>query len=59
MENNIRIDIREIGTSTRNWIDSAQDRDYWRTLVNVTLNVRSRKIPVLIKPTSLPACYGL
>ena len=24
----IRIDLKEIGNSTRNWVDSAQDRDY-------------------------------
>ena len=24
--------------STRNWVDSAQNRDYWRALVNATLN---------------------
>ena len=23
-----------------NWVDSAQDRDYWRALVNVTLHLR-------------------
>ena len=27
-KNNIRMDIQKIGISTRNWIDSAQDRDY-------------------------------
>ena len=26
--------------NTRNWVDSAQDRDYWRALVNTTLNLR-------------------
>ena len=26
------------GINTRNWIDSAQDRDYWRVLVNNALN---------------------
>ena len=31
----IRMDLKEIGVNIRNWIDSAQDRDYWRTLVNV------------------------
>ena len=33
-EDNIKIDIKEICINTRNWVDSAQDRDYWRTLVN-------------------------
>ena len=26
--------------NTRNWVDSAQDRDYWRALVNVALNLQ-------------------
>ena len=33
-EVNIRMDLKEIGINTRNWVDSAQDRDYWRALVN-------------------------
>ena len=24
----------------KNWIDSAQDRDYWRALLNAALNLR-------------------
>jgi hypothetical protein len=39
-ENNIRMDFKEIGISTRNWVDLAEDRDYWRALVNVALNLR-------------------
>ena len=39
-EDNIRMDLKEIGTSTRNWVDSAQDKDYWRALVNAALNLR-------------------
>ena len=27
-EDNIRMDLKEIGINTRNWIDLAQDRDY-------------------------------
>ena len=38
-EDNIRMDLKEIGINTRNWVDSAQDRDYWRVLVNLTLNL--------------------
>jgi hypothetical protein len=34
------MDLKEIGINTRNWIDSAQDRDYWRALLNGTLNFR-------------------
>ena len=35
-----RWDLKEIGINMRNWVDSAQDRDYWRTLVNAALNLR-------------------
>ena len=37
---NIRMDLKEIGINMRNWVDSAQDRDYWRTLVNVAFILR-------------------
>ena len=39
-ENNIRKNLKEMGINTRNWVDSAQNRDYWRTLENATLNLR-------------------
>ena len=26
------MDLKEIGINARNWVDSAQDRDYWRAL---------------------------
>ena len=34
-EDNIRVDLKELGFNTRNWINSAQDRDYWSDLVNM------------------------
>ena len=37
-EDNIKMDLKEIGV--RSWIDLAQDRDYWRTLLNVALDLR-------------------
>ena len=37
-DDNIRANLNEIGINTRNWVDSAQDRDNWRTLVNAALN---------------------
>ena len=39
-EDNIRMDLEEIGINAGNWVDSAQDRNYWRALVNVALNLR-------------------
>ena len=39
-EDNIRMDFEEIGINAGNWVDSAQDRDYWRALVNAALNLR-------------------
>ena len=39
-ENNIRMDLKEIGINTRNYVASAQDRYYWRAFVNVALNHR-------------------
>ena len=39
-EGNIRMDHDEISINARNWVDSAQGRDYWRALVNAALNLR-------------------
>ena len=39
-EDNIRMDLEEIGINARNWVDSAQDRNYGRALVNAALNLR-------------------
>ena len=39
-EDNIRMDLKEIGNNTKDWIDSVQDRDYWKALVNAALNLR-------------------
>ena len=39
-EDNIRMDLEEIGISAGNWVDSAQDRNNWRALVNAALNLR-------------------
>ena len=38
-EDNIRMDLKEIGINTRNWADSAQNWDFWRALVKEALNL--------------------
>ena len=39
-EDNVGMELEEIGVSAGNWVDSAQDRNYWRALVNAALNLR-------------------
>ena len=39
-EDNITIDLEDIGINAGNWVDSTQDRNYSRALVNVTLKLR-------------------
>jgi hypothetical protein len=39
-EDNIKMDLREIGWGGVGWIDLAQDRDQWRALVNRVVNLR-------------------
>jgi hypothetical protein len=39
-EDNIKIDLREIGWDGLDWVDLAQDRDQWRALVNTIMNLR-------------------
>jgi hypothetical protein len=38
-EDNIRMDLREIGWGGMDWIDLAQDREQWRALVNTVMNL--------------------
>ena len=39
-EDSIGIDLEEISMNAGNWVDSAQDMNYWRALVNAALNLR-------------------
>ena len=39
-ENNTEMDIQVVGCGGVNWIELAQDRDRWRALVNVVMNLR-------------------
>jgi hypothetical protein len=38
-EDNLKMDLHEVGWGGMDWIDLAQDRDRWRVLVNVAMNL--------------------
>jgi hypothetical protein len=38
-EDNIKMDLQEVGWQGMDWIDLAQDRNRWQALVNVVMNL--------------------
>jgi hypothetical protein len=39
-EDNIKMDPKKVACSGMDWIELAQDRDRWRALVNLVMNLR-------------------
>jgi ribosomal protein S4E len=41
-EDNIKMDLKEVGCGVMDWVDLAQDRDRWRVLVNAVMRLHIR-----------------
>ena len=46
-EDNIKMDLQEVGGSFGDWMELAQDRDRWRALVGTVRNLRVPKMRVI------------
>jgi hypothetical protein len=40
LEDNVKVDVREMGCGVVDWINLAQDRDQWRAVVYAPVNFR-------------------
>ena len=41
-EDNIKVDLQEVGCGDMDWIGLAQDKDRWRVIVNAVMSPRVR-----------------
>ena len=52
------MDHNEKGINTRNCLDSTQDRDYWRALVNAALNLHKPWLVIIITLATTDSYLG-
>ena len=43
-EDNIKMDLQEVGAGCGDWMELAQDRNRWLALVNMVMNIRVPKM---------------
>ncbi|KAJ4438741.1 hypothetical protein ANN_14692 [Periplaneta americana] len=53
-EDNVKMDLREVGYDDRDWINLAQDRDQWRAYVRAAMNLRVPWKPYILLADTIP-----
>ncbi|KAJ4428368.1 hypothetical protein ANN_24387 [Periplaneta americana] len=57
-EDNIKMDLREVGYGGRDWINLAQDRDQWRAYVRAAMNLRDARTCKLVSKSETEVTGG-
>ena len=57
-ENNIKMDLQEVGRGCGDWMDLAQDTDRWRALVGTVMNIRAPKMRGISSLAAEPVSFS-
>jgi hypothetical protein len=57
-EDNIKMDLQEVGGGCGDWIELAQDRDRWRALVSTMMNLRVPKMREISRLDAEPVSFS-
>jgi len=57
-EDNIKMDLQEVGGSCGDWMELAEDRDRWRALVSTVMNLRVPKMRGISRLVAKPVGFS-
>ena len=57
-EDNIKMDLQEVGGSCGDWMELARDRDRWRALVGTVRNLRALKMRGISRLAAEPVRFS-